>query len=387
MRLESARDLKDELLNEIVLPVSLAAIARPTAHGASVQIPPVARALAESSPFAVGATPLACLSGLHRSIALGIAKRGRDYRLAVRVQRQALLESPLLDHMIQASRNEAEVRYIGRLEKRSAGGADGSGLEGTRHKRVAGHRKRNVIYVGPQELAVPWYQQNTRPLLIGASIAHVKVTAGTLGAFVERGSHALILSNNHVLANEDHASHGDAVLQRAVVDGGRDPEDRIGSLRNRVRLKKSVPNFVDAALADFDTTLGHDAGLLRGIAGKDRRLAGLGPKFLDEGELVHKVGRTTGATTGRVTAFELDNLVISYGVGNLRFDGQIEIDGTGARAFSDGGDSGALIVNDGMEAVGLLFAGSDVGGANGRGLTYANPMHRVLKALGAKLLT
>lgn len=388
MRLESARDLKDELLNEVVLPVSLAAIAPSAEHARSIQIPPVARTLAESSPFALSATPLTSLSDTHRSIALGIAKCGRDYCLAVRVQRQALLESPLLEYIIRAARNETEVRYVGRVEKRSDSGADGAGMEGTLpRKRVPDRRQSNVVFVGPQALAPPWYQQNTRPLLIGASIAHVKVTAGTLGAFVERGSRVLILSNNHVLANEDHASHGDAVLQRAVADGGRDPEDRIGSLRNRIRLKKSIPNFVDAALADFDAILEHDAGLLRDITGEDRRLAGLGPKSFDEGELVHKVGRTTGGTTGRVTAFDLDNVVISYGVGNLRFDGQVEIEGIGAQAFSDGGDSGALVVNDRMEAVGLLFAGSDVGGSNGRGLTYANPIHRVLKDLKAKLLT
>jgi hypothetical protein len=77
---------------------------------------------------------------------------------------------------------------------------------------------------------------------------------------------------------------------------------------------------------------------------------------------------------------------VSYDTGNLRFDGQIEIEGAGARAFSDGGDSGSLIVNDDMLAIALLFAGGDVGGANGLGLTYANPIHRVLHDLKAQLL-
>jgi hypothetical protein len=39
-----------------------------------------------------------------------------------------------------------------------------------------------------------------------------------------------------------------------------------------------------------------------------------------------------------------------------------------------------------MEAVALLFAGSDAGGSNGLGLTYANPIHRVLKDLKSTLL-
>ncbi len=79
-------------------------------------------------------------------------------------------------------------------------------------------------------------------------------------------------------------------------------------------------------------------------------------------------------------------MVVNYDIGNLRFDGQIEIEGTGQKPFSDGGDSGSLIVNAGMQAIALLFAGSDLGGRNNRGLTFANPIHRVLKDLKASLL-
>ena len=113
------------------------------------------------------------------------------------------------------------------------------------------------------------------------------------------------------------------------------------------------------------------------------KLRGLGD-FVDG--RASKVGRTTGVTHGRVTAFELDNLVVEYDIGDLRFDDQIEIEGTGEKPFSDGGDSGSLIVNSGREASALLFAGGDVGGSNGKGLTYANPLPAVLEALRLKLL-
>jgi hypothetical protein len=69
----------------------------------------------------------------------------------------------------------------------------------------------------------------------------------------------------------------------------------------------------------------------------------------------------------------------------LRFDNQIEIEGSGNKAFSDSGDSGSLIVDDQLRAVGLLFAGGDVGGSNGKGLTYANPIDAVLDALKVDL--
>jgi len=64
---------------------------------------------------------------------------------------------------------------------------------------------------------------------------------------------------------------------------------------------------------------------------------------------------------------------------------QIEIEGAGNRSFSDAGDSGSLIVDDEMLAAALLFAGGDHGGSNGKGLTYANPIAAVFKALKVKL--
>jgi hypothetical protein len=144
---------------------------------------------------------------------------------------------------------------------------------------------------------------------------------------------------------------------------------------------------VDAALAEIDKGVPYDASRLRDLVnGADRKLAGPGPALTDVGEVVFKVGRTTGPTEGRVTAFELDNVIVNYDRGNLRFDDQIEIEGAGSRTFSDGGDSGSLIVNTRMEAAALLFAGSDSGGSNGLGLTYVNPLQPALKGLKAQLL-
>jgi len=89
--------------------------------------------------------------------------------------------------------------------------------------------------------------------------------------------------------------------------------------------------------------------------------------MLDDQAAVGKVGRTTGTTRGRVVTFELDNLLVSYDVGTIRFDHQIEIEGEGDRPFSQGGDSGSLIVDADRRAVALLFAGSDQGGRTIRG--------------------
>jgi hypothetical protein len=114
-------------------------------------------------------------------------------------------------------------------------------------------------------------------------------------------------------------------------------------------------------------------------------LAGVRSSELQVGDVVHKVGRTTGVRHGKVTAFELDGVEVEYDIGVISFDNQIEVEGSGNRSFSDSGDSGSLIVDDAMLAGALLFAGGDHGGSNGKGLTYANPIGTVLTALKVKL--
>lgn len=380
MRLESVVGLKQQLLAEVIEPFAAVASGQPVAAALAERV----RSLTENVPtFAVGARAFTQVSTVQRSVALGIARHEQRYRLAIRVQRQSLLVSRLVDHLVHAASGEADVRLIGRIDKRPAGAGSA---------RVADHRRPRRGLKAPAiraaaPLAAMWQQRNARPLLLGASIGHVDVTAGTIGAFVTAAGRVCMLSNNHVLANEDRASEGDVIIQRGRADGGTAAADRVAVLRLALPLKPNGANFTDAAIAAIDATVDHDANRLREIVdGADTRLAGLGPSFLDEGTQVRKIGRTTGATEGRVTAFDLDNVVVNYDIGNLRFDGQVEIEGAGTQTFSDGGDSGSLIVNGGMLAVALLFAGTDTGGSNGRGLTYANPIHRVLNDLNATLL-
>lgn len=377
MRLDSVRDLKQDLLHNVITPFTV--VAAPRATPRTLAVPVLFDALGASQSLCVGAQPVSEVPTVQRSVALGVVRRGSDYRLAVRVQRPALLASPLVQHIVQEAKGEADVRMIGRIDKRS---------NRTRKRSappVAAKAVADTAVVVPTR---PWYRTNARPLLIGSSIGHFKVTAGTLGGFVSRGGAAVfVLSNNHVLADEDRAAAGDAVLQRATFDGGRNPRDFVATVRHWVRLKGRGANIADAALARLESPIKHDAARLRGlVGGMDRTLAGVRAEPLDEGGIVYKIGRTTGATAGRVTAVEMDNVVVNYDMGNLRFDDQIEIEGAGTAAFSDGGDSGSLIVDSSMRAVALLFAGGDTGGSNQMGLTYANPIGKVLSLLQATLL-
>src|SRR5438445_411754 len=52
-----------------------------------------------------------------------------------------------------------------------------------------------------------------RPVPGGVSIGHIQITAGTLGVLARRNGRPVILSNNHVLANQNAGRVGDAVLE------------------------------------------------------------------------------------------------------------------------------------------------------------------------------
>ena len=331
MLLESARELKSLMLQNLA---------------SAVASPNVARSLG------IRAQAFEPTADAMRSIAVGIYIDGKQHRLAVRVQRRALESHPIVDQMRKTAKGEIDVRFVGKLQKRET----------------------------PSAL-----QKRRRPLVIGCSIGHYKITAGTLGCFVvDRATdEILVLSNNHVLANENNAKAGDPILQQGKFDGGTLAKSVAGKLKSFVKLKKTVANFVDCAVSTIKSGVKHQQSKL----GSFGELAGLAPEFVSAGTKVHKVGRTTGETTGLVTAFEIDNIVVGYDIGNLRFDNQIEIEGGGAHAFSDGGDSGSLIFNGDRQAVALLFAGGDSGGSNGMGLTYANPIRAVLKALKVDLAT
>jgi hypothetical protein len=148
-----------------------------------------------------------------------------------------------------------------------------------------------------------------------------------------------------------------------------------------IRLKKAGANLVDGALATVDGGIKFDHRTLTALG----KLAGPGDPVLVDDAPVGKVGRTTGTTRGRISAFEVDNVVVQFGIGALKFDGQVEIKGADTGPFSQGGDSGSLVVDADLRAVALLFAGSDQGGSDGKGLTFANPIHAVLDALKVDL--
>ncbi|MEV7963149.1 hypothetical protein [Oerskovia paurometabola] len=294
------------------------------------------------------------------TLALGLAPReGGGYGIAVRYRLGIPAVRSIARRVASEAGPVADVRRTGRIRalSRSTG---------------TGPRPPVVTALAAGETG------RVRPLRPGVSIAHVDVTAGTLGAFVLVGDTLHALSNYHVLAGSPRAQVGDAVVQPGPADGGRAPADQVGTLAATVPLARGRTATVDAAVAlldDPDVDLDYPVGLITTTA------VALG------GETVGKIGRTTAVTAGRVTAIELDDVVVGYGedLGALRFDDQIEVESTGTGPFSRGGDSGSLVYRADGVALGLLFAGSETGGENGTGLTYVNPIDTVLAALDARL--
>ena len=333
MRLDSVRELKRSLPADLSRTFATRAAAGETSNIAVAN----AASLRRQSP----------------SYFLGISARGkRNFRLAVRLQDRALERSELVDKIAAKAKGDVDVRYVGRIRAR----------------------------------AKAWYRSKQRPLLIGSSTGFVAsgfIIAGTLGCFVRSGSSTAlyILSNNHVLADENRYPKGGSIVQPGTLDGGSPTADRVAKLTKFVRLEPGQTNLVDCAIAKLNSAIQADVRKLKGIG----TLAGQRSGDLQVGDVVHKVGRTTGVRHGRVTAFELDGVDVEYDIGVISFDNQIEIEGSGYRSFSDAGDSGSLIVDDQMQAAALLFAGGDHGGSNGKGLTYANPIDAVFEALNVRL--
>lgn len=332
MKLESVRSLKLEMHERVVSPFLTDDIARRRLGIRSFSIDRPARP---------------------KTISLGIAMtapRAKDYKLAVRVQHPMLWHSPEVDSIHQAAAGETDTRFIGSV----------------------------------RPLQAPWYQEPCKPLRMGCSVGHYQITAGTLGAFVlDRSSRAVqILSNNHVLANENRSQAGDDILQPGNFDHGRDPRDAIAHLARFIPIDFVRPNNVDAAVANVSQTSTFDAHYLDSlgnlVGGREDPISGT----ID----VYKIGRTTGLTQGVVTAIELDNVTVSYNDGSARFDSQIEVEGVANGPFAAGGDSGALVVDNSQKAIGIVFGGTLQGGANDLGLVYVNPIATVLDQLGVDLL-
>jgi len=244
----------------------------------------------------------------------------------------------------------------------------------------------DIVETGPLRAlaASPAGRKRLRPLQPGCSIGFSfangdsgNLMAGTLGAIVEAEGVRYLLSNNHVLANENRMPVGTPIFQPGLLDGGDPAGDRVATLTRFVALTAEGSNTMDCALAAVDNVNAVRATVLPRVG----RLTSVDPADAALGMGVEKTGRATGYTTGTVHDVSA-TVTVQFDLGRLVFEDQVLITGDGdGRLFCDGGDSGSLVVDrQSGRATALLFGG-------GREFGIANHLGDVLTHLAVALVT
>jgi hypothetical protein len=229
-----------------------------------------------------------------------------------------------------------------------------------------------------------------RPIQLGVSGGSIVDSAngyccsGTLGSLVkDKEGKQYILSNTHVLAgdsvkgnNKKVSAKGDSINQPGYIDVSckNNESDYVAKLSRWVSIVPDGITKVDAAIAEVE----------HGKVASDGKILEIGtisssPKAASVGQKVKKSGRTSGLTTGKISALHA-TISVSYSEEcggkeyTSTFHDQILIT---PGSFLQGGDSGSLMVEDvksDPRPIGLLFAGSSQ-------VAIANPIEDVLKEL------
>src|SRR5215475_11958369 len=164
------------------------------------------------------------------------------------------------------------------------------------------------------------------PIQLGTSGGNINDSSkgfcygGTLGALVEdnKTGTEYILSNNHVLARTNMAASGDGIIQPGLIDHSpacfKDSGDIVADLSAFVPIlfksKGTMPwNAVDAAIAQVRVGKVDSTGSILDIGTLSSETVAPGL-----GMAVKKSGRTTGLTTGNITAVHA-TIDVTYGSG------------------------------------------------------------------------
>ena len=203
-----------------------------------------------------------------------------------------------------------------------------------------------------------------RPCYRGFSIGHYSGATGTFGCICGSGPNRLILSNNHVMANENKAKLGDPIYQPGGADGG-GPADTVAY------LYKFAPIY-DYCTVDAAVAVEKEPGLISGFNSPSGagviQYADYTKSAYSHQRIVYN-GRTSGDNkyAGEVWSSNY-TVLVHYSMGPILIADSVEVFGYGVAS----GDSGS--VNDTGAA--LLFAGDPVY------FSYWNNMINVMSSLG-----
>jgi hypothetical protein len=233
----------------------------------------------------------------------------------------------------------------------------------------------------------------------GSSISVGNVqAAGTFGCLLRDPAGQLYgLSNNHVSGSCNYAPTGLPIVAPGIMDvSPHNPRPFTVGLHDRqLTMLMGDPTVVNSQQ-------NQDAAVFRIV--DDALVSSMQQNFYDSpatamqlqaGMEVEKVGRSSGHTHGRVVSQLMGPVSVAYTTpqynfnGTVYFDGMYMVHGVGDR-FSEGGDSGSLVVHTDAggtkHAVGIVVAGGADNSAPGQKFSLIMPINPILALFGMDLV-
>jgi hypothetical protein len=209
--------------------------------------------------------------------------------------------------------------------------------------------------------------------LLGESISHVRGGAGSIGCLVKKQNDEswYLLSACHVLAPAGDAQLGDVILKSEISDANAAELARLADFEP-LSADEGVNRF-DAAIARIDRK--SDVQNRIPVIGA-LQLPPMNPALFQS---ARKFGAVSLHTLGVVTDASADVRFVMEGE-TYFFKDVAQITGAGA-PFSDGGDSGAVVV----DALSNRPIGLIIGGSGAR--TFISPLGAILSRFDAELLS
>ncbi|CAN7243928.1 hypothetical protein [Paraburkholderia terricola] len=222
--------------------------------------------------------------------------------------------------------------------------------------------------------------------------------AGTLGCLLrDVGGQLYGLSNNHVSGSCNYSPTGLPIVAPGILDvSPHNPYPfTIGLHDRQLTMLMGDPTVVNSQQ-------NQDAAIFR--ITNDQFVSSMQQNFYDTpatalplcaGMEIEKVGRSSGHTRGRVISQLMGPADVNYTAPQYNFNGVVYFDnmflvhGVGDR-FSEGGDSGSLVVHTDAggvrHAVGIVVAGGADSSAPGQKLSMIMPITPILALFGMNLV-
>lgn len=222
-------------------------------------------------------------------------------------------------------------------------------------------------------------RRRMRPALGGCSVSLENGIRGTFGCLVRRRNGPLdrfyILSSSHVIGDYGLATPGAVVFQPGTSDRPPSTQTRLGRYTRSVTFRFTsvgFPNLCDAAVARVPMPAVRPAIYSLAVPTGVNYL-------LRRGMRVQLVGSTSERTRGRITDIDhdvaFDWKTPNGGIRRAGFGRQVA-----CPAFTQDGDSGAVVLDTQGRVVGLHFAGSE-------GLSIFNRIGPIEDQLGVEVVT